>query len=427
MDYASTLRHLFGLQKFGIKFGLNSTENLLRALGNPHLGRRYIHVAGTNGKGSVCTFLNQILIEGGYKVGFYSSPHLVTFRERFRVNNEYITEEEVVHYTEKIMSILNPKEPPTFFEFTTAMALDYFKDKGTHIDILEVGMGGRLDATNVVVPTVSVITNVSLEHKEYLGDTIEKIAFEKAGIIKEGVPLVAGVEKGPARDVILRVATERSAPCYLLGRDLWVRRGKGGYSFKGLGISFRGLQSGLKGNYQGRNMALALAAVGLLKKAGYEIKEEHVIKGVKNAFWPGRFHMISDSSRILLDGAHNPNAMKALKKALEEVLYERLIVVIGIMADKEKRKILREILPLAHLTIFTRPAYYRAEDPHVLMMEAKEYVKNHLLIGDLRSAIDEAKRRAEKDDLILITGSLFTVGEALSILDPHTYRPDPIR
>lgn len=427
MDYKAALEYLFGLQKFGIKFGLNSTENLLRALGDPHLGKKCLHVAGTNGKGSVCNFLNWILIEAGYKVGFYSSPHLVTFRERFRVNNEFITEEEVIVHTKRIQEILRPSEPPTFFEVTTAMAIDYFRERQTDIDILEVGMGGRLDATNVVTPLVSVITNISLEHKQYLGDTIEKIAFEKAGIIKPGVPVVTGVTTGPAREVILKTALKNRAPCQILNRDFRLRKTKNGFSFKGLGLSLNGLEMGPQGGYQKKNLPLALAVVSMLREMGYKIEDSHIRRGVKKAFWPGRFHWVSRFPKIILDGAHNPEAMRNLRKALEEIVYERLILVIGIMADKEKRRILRQILPLAHFTIFTRPAYYRAEDPKVLLKEGKDLVRGHMVIEDLRTAIDEAKKRAEKDDLILITGSLFTVGEALCILEPETYKPDPIQ
>lgn len=427
MNYKDALTYLFGLQKFGIKFGLNSTENLLRALGNPHLGRQYIHVAGTNGKGSVCSYLNSILIEAGYKVGFYSSPHLVSFRERFKINNEYITEEEVVHYTQKIKELIDPREPPTFFEVTTAMAIQYFKDKGTDIDILEVGMGGRLDATNVVRPCVSVITNISLEHRQYLGDTLDKIAFEKAGIIKEGVPVVTGVERGVAQEVILGVAKERGAPCFLLNRDFKIRKTKAGYSFNGLALSLKGINSGLKGSYQAKNLPLALATIAILRQSGYGIGETQILEGTRKAHWPGRFQIISQKPLVILDGAHNPGAMKGLKKALEELVYKRLILVIGIMADKEKRKILKEIVPLAQLTIFTRPTYNRAEDPKVLWEESKELVKDYRIVDDLKYAIEEAKQKADKDDLILITGSLFTVGEALSLLDPDHYTPDPIQ
>lgn len=426
MNYTDALTYLFGLQRFGIKFGLNSTENLLRALGDPHIGRRYIHVAGTNGKGSVCSYLNSILMEAGYKVGFYSSPHLVSFRERFKINDQDITEEEVVYYTKRLKEIIDPSEPPTFFEVTTAMAIQYFHDKGTDIDILEVGMGGRLDATNVVRPCLSIITNISLEHRQYLGDTLDKIAFEKAGIIKDGVPVVTGVKKGVAQEVILKVANERGAPCYLLNRDFRIRKTKSGYSFNGVGLSLKGITSGLRGSYQAKNLPLALAAVGLLIQGGYKIEVTQIFEGTRKAHWPGRFQVISSKPMIILDGAHNPGAMRGLREALKEVVYERLILVIGIMADKEKRKILREIVPLAHLTIFTRPSYSRAEDPSVLLEEAKELVRDYRVIDNLKYAIEHAKEKAGKDDLILITGSLFTVGEALSLLDPDNYIPDPV-
>jgi len=428
VDYRSSLEFLYGLQKFGIKFGLNSTENILKSLGNPHANRKYIHVGGTNGKGSVCAFINSILIEAGYKVGFYSSPHLVTFRERFQINGEYINESDVVDLVTDLKAIMKDQELPTFFEVTTAMALSYFNKKNTDIDILEVGMGGRLDATNVVTPLVSVITNVSLEHQQYLGKNIKQIAFEKAGIIKKGVPVVTSGRFRDAKHVILKASSEKDAPCYMLDRDFWIKEKKGGYCFSGLDVRLEGLKPGLIGSYQRQNLGLAVAAVLLIKSFGFKIEEEHIRTGVSKAFWPGRFQLISQSPKILLDGAHNPNAMRALRKALWRLDFERLILVIGIMSDKDKKKILKEIVPYAHFTIFTRPKYYRAEDPRVLAKEAEEFTDYPIVIQNLDEAIQMAKSMAmgHPKNLILITGSLFTVGEALQILDPQRYKPDPL-
>jgi len=428
VDYRASLEFLYGLQKFGIKFGLNSTENLLKSLGDPHTNRRYVHVAGTNGKGSVCTFINYILIQAGYKVGFYSSPHLVSFRERFQINNEYISEESVVGLVKELQTVMKGKELPTFFEVTTAMALSYFKYKNTDIDIMEVGMGGRLDATNVITPMVSVITNVSLEHQQYLGKNLKQIAFEKAGIIKEGIPVVTSGRLRGVKEVILKVSSERNAPCYVLDRDFWIKEKKGSYCFSGLDMKLEGLRPGLMGSYQKQNLGLAIATIGLLRSKGFQITDKHIREGVQKAFWPGRFQLISQSPKILLDGAHNPNAMKTLRKALSELGFERLILVIGIMGDKDKKRILKEIVPYAHSVIFTRPRYYRAESPAVLAKEAAELTKDPFIIEDLEEAINLAKKMAvgHPKNLILITGSLFTVGEALQILDPQQYRPDPL-
>jgi dihydrofolate synthase/folylpolyglutamate synthase len=308
------------------------------------------------------------------------------------------------------------------------MALAYFAQEGTQIDIMEVGMGGRLDATNVICPMVSVITNVSLEHQQYLGKTLRQIAFEKAGIIKEGVPVVTGVARGPAREVIGEVAEGKKAPCLLLHRDFTIRQKGQHFHCKGVGLDLDGLTPGLKGTYQRQNLALAIAAAGVLIRQGLFIQEEHIRNGVRKATWPGRFHEISRSPRIILDGAHNPNAMKRLKEAIKKLPLRRLLVVIGIMADKEKRKILREIVPISDFTIFTRPSYYRAEDPEKLYEDAREFSKNGIVIKDLKAAIEHAISMADKDPdtLILITGSLFTVGEALSLLAPDEYQPDPV-
>ncbi|MBW1801660.1 MAG: hypothetical protein JRJ85_13135 [Deltaproteobacteria bacterium] len=275
-SYTQSLDYLFGLQKYGIKFGLSKTSNLLKALGNPHHGRRYIHIAGSNGKGSVGSMLESILSQSGLKVGFYSSPHLVRFTERFRINGEEMPPERAVDLTAEIQKIIHPDHPPTFFEVVTAMALAYFKREMVDIAIMEVGMGGRLDATNVIRPMVSVITNISLEHKEFLGSTLLDIAGEKSGIIKEGVDLVTAATQPRVISLFQRMCKEKHAPFWRVGRDVRYRGSGSKLNYYGFRRTFRGLDLNLMGKFQHRNATAALAVLELLEKKGIGLSSRDV-------------------------------------------------------------------------------------------------------------------------------------------------------
>lgn len=419
--YKDALNFLYSLQKYGIKFGLSKTENLLKDMGNPEKRLKFIHVAGTNGKGSVATYITSILKSAGYKTGLYTSPHLVTFRERMKINGEFISEQDVIYYTNMVKEIMNEQEPPTFFEAVTAMAIKYFCDKEADVVVLETGMGGRLDATNVVKPILTIITNISMEHQEFLGNTLIQIAKEKAGIIKDNIPLISGVNQDEVIDLFKRYAEEKNVPFYLLNKDFSCNENLDGeYLYHGIKNSFEKLKSGLKGKYQRDNLAISLAASEILMDIGFEISKKDIFKGVEEAFWPGRMHLISNSPKILLDGAHNIAAMDNLILSLSQINYKKLILVIGVMADKDVRNILKLIVPKSDFTIYTRPKYYRAMDPAKL----KEHIDiehNYEIIENLDDAIYHAKDIAGREDLILITGSLFTVGEALTILDPENY------
>ena len=418
--YKEALKFLYSLQKFGIKFGLSKTENLLERLNTPQRELKFIHIAGTNGKGSVANYLNFILMNAGYRVGLYTSPHLVSFTERMRINGKNISKRDVVHYTKLIKEVINQNEPPTFFEAVTAMAIKYFADKKVDIVILETGMGGRLDATNIINPILTIITNVSLEHQEFLGNTIEDITKEKAGIIKEKIPLVTGITQEEAIQLVQNICKKKNVKMYLLEKDFFCEEKNGIYNYFGLKQQYKGLKNGLMGIYQKNNLAISLASVELLNNMEFCIKDKHVIDGVKETFWPGRMHIISERPIILLDGAHNLAAMHGLKESLKNIKYNKLILIIGIMQDKDIKDILDIIVPVADLTIYTRPEYYRAMDPFKLK---EQYPKQHNyeVLNSLESAILRAKEMAMDNDMILITGSLFTVGEALTILDPVNY------
>jgi dihydrofolate synthase/folylpolyglutamate synthase len=427
-SYKESVSWLYSLQKFGIKFGLSRTSSLLEAFGDPHRGQRYIHIAGTNGKGSVGAILESILMKSGLKIGFYCSPHLVSFTERVRINREFINRDTAASLIGELRRVTNSREPPTFFEFTTAMALIYFFRNNVDVGIVEVGMGGRLDATNVICPMVSVITNIALEHQEFLGHTIVDIAREKAGIIKEGVDLVTAVSQPPVISLFDSLCNEKCAPFWRLGHDAHYRRLPSGLlGYYGLRDRYQDLELGLKGGFQYRNAALALLTLEILKGKDLAISEEALRSGLADLMWPGRLEKVSSDPIMILDGAHNPAAMRSLAYSImHDFDFEQLILVLGVMQDKDIPNILRAILPLAHRVIYTGPNYYRAANAHYLMDRAKGFGKNGEVHASIPAAVNRAINVAGKKDLILITGSLFTVGEAKSYLDPLSYPAEDI-
>jgi len=425
--YREALRYLYSLQKYGIKFGLSKTSNLLRTLGNPHKGQKYIHIGGTNGKGSVAAFIASILEETGLRVGLYTSPHLVRFTERFKINRLEITRERAADLIEELRDASALEEPPTFFEATTAMALVYFAQEKTDIAIMEVGMGGRLDATNVITPLVSVITNISMEHQFFLGSRLLDIAHEKGGIIKDGIDVVTGATQLSVIRLFESICKAKTAPMWRLGKDIRYRTTGSGLHYSGLNRQFNGLKLGLKGKFQSRNGALALAAIERLEETGYKVSSQNIRKGLEKSTWPGRMQVVAKNPTIILDGAHNPSAMKALADSIKAGLrFRQMILVIGVMEDKEIGQILRRIVPLSDYIIYTRPVYYRAATPEIIMAEGARLGKPGEIVPLLTEAIEKAREIADPRDLIVICGSLFTVGEAMTYFDPETYRPEDI-
>jgi dihydrofolate synthase / folylpolyglutamate synthase len=427
--YKESLSWLYSLQKFGIKFGLSKTSNLLKVFKNPHIGQRYVHIAGTNGKGSVGAMLESVLMKSGLKVGFYSSPHLVSFTERFRVNGEPVKKEKAASLIEELKGVIGHKEPPTFFEFTTAMALVYFRRSNIDIGIIEVGMGGRLDATNVITPLISIITNIGLEHQKFLGNTIMDIAGEKAGIIKEGVDLATAVHQPSVIRLFESICKRKSAPFWRVGHDARYRRLPSGLlGYYGIREKYRDLHLTLGGGFQYRNAALALLTLEMLKEKGIFVPDEAIRSGVANLDWPGRLEKVSSNPTIILDGAHNLPAMRSLTHSIENSFaFEKLILVLGIMGDKDISDILETILPHADRVIYTKPDYHRAADPCYLKDMAGKFGKDGEIHSSIPEAINRAGNLAGKRDLILITGSLFTVGEAKSYFDPERYPTEDIQ
>ncbi len=427
LSYKEAVQYLYGLQKYGIKFGLSKTANLLKAFGNPHRGQKYIHIGGTNGKGSVAAMVESVLMKSGLRVGFYSSPHLVRFTERFRINGKEAAPEKAAAIADELIKVIKPAYPPTFFEVTTAMALIYFARENVDISIMEVGMGGRLDATNVIRPLLSVITNISLEHQFFLGSRLTDIGKEKGGIIKRGVDLVTAATQPSIIRLFESICEEKKASLWRVGKDVRYRSNGTRFSYYGLRRNFKGVELGLRGKFQNRNAALSLAAIELLERKGYAFSSHDIVEGLKETKWPGRMHVVSQEPLIILDGAHNPTAIRELVHSIgSEFSCRRLILVIGVMEDKDVGKILKGILPMADYVFYTRPAYYRSASPERLMKEGSTLGKPGKIVPEISDALDMAREMAEPTDMILVSGSLFTVGEAMTHFDPETYRPDDI-
>jgi len=402
-------------------FGLENITLLLQALGDFHRDLTVIHVGGTNGKGSVSAMMASILQEEGYRVGLYTSPHLVSFTERIRINGSEIPWDEVVKLTELLRRRIEEEDIPqrfTFFDFTTAIAMYYFFLREVDVTILEVGLGGRLDSTNVVDPLITVITNVSRDHLQILGERIEDIAREKAGIVKQGTPLISGVTQPEVIQVLEQECEKKEAPLRLAGRDFWGERiSSGALNFHGRTWRLADLRLGLAGSFQIANATVALGALESMEEAGYEVGDESIYKGLANVRWPGRLELVQQSPQILLDGAHNPAAAGALKACLEEEFdYRRLYMVMGIMEDKEVSVIVSELAPLADILIASSPHNPRSISARQLAEIAQNYCTEVTVIEDVGEGVEYARQAAQKDDLIVVTGSFFTVGEARNYL-----------
>ncbi len=412
------LSALYRLRRFGIKLGLASISRLMRGLGNPQDRFSSIHIAGTNGKGSIAAFLSSVLAHGGYKVGLYTSPHLVRFNERIQINGRPISDKDVARVAEVVQRIYTQGEPPTFFECATAMAFYHFASEKVDWAVLETGMGGRYDATNVVHPEVSIISNISMEHQEYLGNTLAKIAREKAGIIKKNAGIVTGTRQKSALKVIEQVATEKEVPLYRLGKEIRIRKNKeGSFTYLGIGRRWPQVKIGMIGDHQVTNAALALGALELLQKKGVYLTDEAVYEGLAATRWPGRLEVFSRKPFILLDGAHNPSAVRTLKKFLENSFSSRrLTMVVGVLEDKAWKPMLRNLAGVAHRIILTRPQYERAADPHKLASFLRPLKQDLVVIPKLSDAISFALEETSTADAVCITGSLYTVGDARAYL-----------
>ena len=410
MTYRGTLAYLSGLNKMGIRFGLDPIRSLLERLQNPQNGYPTILIAGTNGKGSTAAMTAAILSAGGYKTGLYTSPDLTDFRERIRINHVMISRREAADCVEQVKEKVT--EDVSYFEFLTAVALLHFRRQRVDIAVLEIGMGGRLDATNVVIPLLSVITNISLEHREYLGNTLEKIAREKGGIIKEGgICLTAAVQK-PVIETLMTLCKEKGAKLYRLRNEIRIRVNRDRtFSYRGIGHRYKNLVCPLVGRHQYANAALALGAVELIGQAGFSIDERAVIEGLRNTRWEGRLELLQSAPMLLLDGAHNPAGALTLCRALKnDFSYRRLWLIFGVLGDKDYRAMVKRLFPLADGVILTRPESDRALPLDVLLPVAREFNKKIRVVENPGNALKQALSRSGERDLICVAGSLYLVG-----------------
>ncbi len=455
ISYQKCLEEMYGLGRFGIKLEMETIEGILGNLGSPEKKFKSIHIAGTNGKGSIASYIASILCTLGFKTGLYTSPHLIKFNERFVINNCEASDNDIVEAYLAVKNADKGERKATFFELATAMAFYLFGREEVDWAVIETGMGGRLDATNVLKPEVSVISNLSIEHTLYLGDTIEKIAMEKGGIIKDGTPVVSGVSQTAALTVLKEIADKKSAPFYLYGKDFTidtyrvkVLNDKTGhladvaeqydeiyFNYNGINHNWTGLKTGLKGHHQIENSAIALAALDVvLSDAGMNDSsykddneccaannrwnsnqlEENIRKGLLKTKWPGRLEYIMENPLVIIDGAHNLHAAENLGEYLKnEIGNRRLTMVIGILDDKPYVDMLQYIIPCAEKIIFTKADIERSLDPVVLKKSAEDITNAEMnIIDNVAEAVDAAILGSSNSDAVCIAGSLYVAGEA---------------
>lgn len=420
MPLADALEKLYTRRRFGIKPGVDRVRVLLARLGNPEKSFRSIHVVGTNGKGSTSAFLASILMQSGYRVAQFSSPHLVRYSERFRVNGTEYPDDRL---SEKLEQVLEAApEDATFFEITTALAALVFSQENVDLAVVEAGMGGRSDATAAIPGEMTIITTIALDHAEFLGKTLPDIAGEKAGIVEPGTSVVCAMQENSVLSTIQRQCLQGGNTLKVFGPDFssfW--RTSGLLEYSGLSVKISDLAPGIPGRFQGQNAALAMAAAELLDASGTPVSEEAIRVGVVGACWPGRMELVPGEPPLLLDGAHNPAGALALAEALADYQRTRILLVTGVCADKDIDLIYAPLAGLADRIFTVTPAVERG-------MQAKELSGFFSNLGfDSRSCgtvidgIRAARKESRPGDLILVCGSLFVVGEVKAWLENVAY------
>ena len=427
MTYDETVTYLFNcappFQQVGgaaYKEGLSTTIELDNHLGNPHRKFRTVHVAGTNGKGSTSHTLAAILQESGYKVGLYTSPHLIDFRERMRVNGTPASEEYVIDFVEKHKSFFEPLQP-SFFELTTAMAFNYFAEQQVDIAIIEVGLGGRLDCTNIITPELCIITNISLDHTQFLGSTLQEIASEKAGIIKSGIPVVIGETTPETKEVFANKAKECNAPITFAEEEALLTGAtplESGYKYDSR--IFGEFCGELGGDYQQKNTNTLLSAIRILCDKGFGITGDSLRKGFENVCsltgFMGRWQKIQDKPRVVCDAGHNIGGIKYITEQLARVDCKQLRIVFGMVNDKDITSVLK-MMPKNAIYYFTQASIKRAMPADELKEMAKRYGLNGNSHPTVKQALEAAITESSNDDFIFVGGSCFIVADLLSALE----------
>jgi dihydrofolate synthase/folylpolyglutamate synthase len=416
--YREALRWLYGLESRGIKLGLDRVARAAEVRGHPERGLRHVHVAGTNGKGSVATMVESVLRAAGYRTGQFASPHLQRYVERVRIGGRPISERETAWRIEELRA--DTRLPSlSFFEYTTLLAFEAFHDARCDIVVLEVGLGGRLDSTNIVTPEVSVITNICFEHQRILGDTLAKIAREKAGVLKPNVPCVVGARGTEVRRAIGARARAVGAPVRWIDRDFES-------SWNGRSLSVRvgeqewtDLRLGLLGDYQGDNAACAVATLAELGERGFEVSDADIRAGLKRAKWPGRLEWHRGSPAFLFDAAHNASGCETLARYLDDLEFPgRVVLLFGAMRDKDHRRMLAAFDGRVDRRVYAAPAVNRSEPP-----ERLPKIRQGTAARTVRDAVARAKRAAGPSGLVVVAGSIFLVSEVRALV--KNVRTDP--
>ena len=422
MTYDEAVEFVDSTKKYGSILGLESIRNLMQELGNVQEQLHIIHVAGTNGKGSVCAFLSAALTEAGYLVGRYNSPAVFERREVFRIGETMISKEEYAAVFERVQTaceVLTKRGCPhsTVFEVETAAAFLWFYEKKCDLVLLETGMGGETDATNLIThPVCSVLTSIGMDHMQYLGNTIEEIAKVKAGVIKKGCPVVALKQGDSVCEVIKNKAEECGSRCVLVEVPQYMQEAPiWGTTLQD--VRYGSVHTALGGIWQRENLSLALAVLKLLEESGYSITKEAVQNGIAKTIWHGRYEVLQTEPLFIIDGAHNPIAAKRLKETIEKDFTNReIIYIIGVLADKEHEKMLRLLLPGAKAVFTVTPDSPRALGGEILAKEAQKYADNIWYVPDIGKAVKMAKETAKESDVILAVGSLSYLKEVKKAL-----------
>jgi len=430
MTYSQAIQFLYDLQLFGAKFGLENTFRLAGLIGNPQNKLRFIHVAGTNGKGSTCAMLESIYRQTGLRVGLFTSPHLVSFAERIQVNRQLISETDVTRLVAEMQEVLksfSQEMHPTFFEVITVMAFKYFAEQNCDLVILETGLGGRLDATNIVTPLASVITNVQFDHQQWLGNTLPEIASEKAGIIKPNIPVITGTDDPPALEIIRQVAQGKNAPLTLAGRArLLPSQGAGESMTKPVATTARReprptdegqdqYEISLLGEHQKVNAAVALSTINVLQSQ-IPVSKTAIAEGLKHVQWAGRLQVVNKNKQILvLDGAHNPAGAQTLADALKMYFPTRKpALILGSMRDKDWPAMCRILAPVAEKIFLSPTGSLRTADPHLLVDNCRQ--ANPGAPIHVCENLSQALQRTAAEPFVTLAGSLYIVGEAMELL-----------
>lgn len=425
MNYQEALNYINESHKFGIRLGLDNMRNLLELLGNPQDKLNVIHVAGTNGKGSTCSFITSILKESGYKVGLYTSPFLETFTERIKINGENIPEEDVARIVTLIKEKIEQGDIyPTEFEIVTAMAFYYYCEQDVDFVALEVGLGGRYDATNIIKTSdVSVITSISLDHVGILGDTVAKIAYEKGGIIKENGTAIVYDQSDEAKDVIKDICKEKNAK-YIEVKfdDINIKQSdiySQVYDCSIMGKKYEDLEIKLIGDHQVNNSILALSAIDFLKETkGLNITEEDIRKGLINTKWPGRIEKIMEKPIFIIDGAHNKDGARSLAKAIDKNFNgKKATLLIGMLEDKDIDGVLEILMPYFNKVITTTPDNPRAIDSEKLKDKISKYADNIVSKPSIEEAVEYTLKNSSEDDIVISAGSLYMIGTVRTLVN----------